>query len=139
MAQTDAFAPPPATTGNPVPPLPVPAAVTHLMAFLSLGWSLTQASAYQAVFVDLGAELPVVTAVLMKVCSLVEATGVPFGVVALLGLLVDAGVWTSLRRKGRYRAAENWLWIVAGAVIPVSIGFQMILQLPLIKLIEAMK
>ncbi len=139
MAQLDAFAPPPVIAGPSAPPLAVPAVIAHLSMFFALGWFLIQVPAMKVVYVDLGCELPLFTMFVMKIDDVFAACGIPIWICALVGLGVDFGVWRLLRQRGQYRAAENWLWLVAAAIIPITIFLQQILMLPLISLINALK
>lgn len=140
MALNDAFAPAPGAQPTPeVPRIPVPAVIAHLTVFASLAWYLSIVPALSVLFDDLGVELPIPALVLMTLNRMFAAVGLPLWVLAVLGLAADAGVCASLRRKGRYRAAENWLWLVAGAVIPGTILVQQVLHMPLVSLIHSMK
>ena len=137
-----AFAPPPeappAVPPAP-PPLGVPAAITHLSMFAALAWFLSRVAAFKVVYEDLGTELPILPGMVMAVNKLFESVGLPLWLLAILGLALDFSVWWDLRRRGRYKAAENWLWIVAAAIIPVTLVLQQILLLPLFELIYSMK
>ncbi|MCC6737871.1 MAG: hypothetical protein IT452_02400 [Planctomycetia bacterium] len=139
MAQPDAFASPPPTVTPSAPPLAVPAVIAHLSMFCALGWFLLQVPALKVVYVDLGCELPILTLIVMKIDDLFEACRIPICTIALAGLAVDFGKWRMLRRRGLHRAAENWLWVVAAAIIPITVVLQQVLHLPLASLIESMK
>lgn len=139
MAQLDAFAPPPPTAAPSAPPLAVPAVIAHLSMFCALGWFLGQVPALKVVYEDMGCELPIFTTLLMKFAQFFEAWGIPIWTCAVAGLAVDFGVWRLLRRRGRHRAAENWLWLVAAAIIPITVILQQIQLLPLISLINSLK
>ncbi len=142
MAQLDAFAPPPSAAGAAAPsapPLAVPAVIAHLSMFCALGWYLIQVPALKVVYVDLGCELPMFSMIVMKLSDFFAAWGIPVWIFALVGLGVDFGVWRLLRQRGRHRAAENWLWLVAAAIVPITIFLQQILLLPIVSLVNSMK
>lgn len=138
-----AFAP----VASPPAPTPAPtliranvfAVIAHALMFGALGWFLAEVAAFRVVFEDLGAELPIPTAVLMNVSTRFESMGVPLWMMAILLAVTDIAVYWQLEKRGRLQAAHNWMWIVTAAVLPVTLTIQWLLFRPFVALIESMR
>lgn len=120
MAQVPALNPPAAASPGFVPSGALPV-VAHISMFAGFGWCLAQVSLFQVIFDDLGEKLTGRTAAVMAVNDLFKSVHLPLWSLAVVGLAVDLGVCWVLRRKGRFQAAHNWMWLVTAGVMPASV------------------
>ena len=125
--------------GPAIEPLGVFPVIAHVSMFAALGWTLSHVSSFRVVFEDMGAELPVPTLAVMSLNHMFESVGLPLWILAIGGAAADFGVCWVLRRKQLLQAANNWMWLVAAAVIPASLIVQQCLMLPFVVLIHNMK
>lgn len=95
----------------------LPTVVFQVLLFAAFGWGLGSLHGFLPVYDDLGFGLEGRTPLVLEICRAFESIHVPLWTLAVLGLVLDLGIFWKLLRAGRFAAGSIWVWLVTAGVV----------------------
>lgn len=105
--------------------------LANISVFVLLGVGLANVPQLKGVYAELSPDPDRVPAV-MELNRFFEAIHIPLWALAVAGLGFDLGVWWNLRRRGRSRAAFNWMWLLTAGAMLLGVAIVWDLFVPLV-------
>jgi hypothetical protein len=95
--------------------------LANISVFVVSGLGLAQAPGLKELYDEFPPDRRDLAPTMMALNTAFESIHLPLWTLAVAGLGVDLVVWWTLRRRGRFLAAFNWMWAVTTVVLLMTV------------------